>query len=152
VAFVDREGQPVVIQVVYDGPPEAGKTTSVRALARSFGREAYTPEEENGRTVYFDWLEHTGGRFEGAPIHCQIASVPGQDRWLERRLYFLERADVVVFVGDTTRAGWPGTVEWSAWEIFDAGWTLATGRRLASCSKPTAETPRMHCRSAWCAR
>jgi signal recognition particle receptor subunit beta len=111
VAFVDREGQPVVIQVVYDGPPEAGKTTSVRALARSFGREAYTPEEENGRTVYFDWLEHTGGRFEGAPIHCQIASVPGQDRWLERRLYFLERADVVVFVGDTTRAGWPGTVE-----------------------------------------
>jgi signal recognition particle receptor subunit beta len=111
VAFVDQEEQPVVIQVVYDGPPEAGKTTSVRALARSFGREAYTPEEENGRTVYFDWLEHTGGRFEGAPIHCQIASVPGQDRWLERRLYFLDRADVVVFVGDTTHSGWQATVE-----------------------------------------
>ena len=101
----------VVIHIVYDGPPEAGKTTSVRALAKSFGREVYTPEEEHGRTVFFDWLEHTGGRFEGAPIHCQIASVPGQTRWLERRLYFVERADTVVFVGDTSAGGWAATLE-----------------------------------------
>ncbi|HEY0255395.1 MAG TPA: GTPase domain-containing protein [Kofleriaceae bacterium] len=100
----------VVISVVYDGPPRAGKTTSVRALARSFGRTVYTPEERDGRTIYFDWLEHIGGRFEGAPIHCQIASVPGQRRWTRRRGYFLDRADVVVFVGDTTAKGWPETV------------------------------------------
>ncbi|MBX3155013.1 MAG: GTPase domain-containing protein [Deltaproteobacteria bacterium] len=100
----------VVITVVYDGPPQAGKTTSVRALARAFGREVYTPEERDGRTVFFDWLEHVGGRFEGAPIRCQIVSVPGQKRWTRRRGHFLERADVVVFVGDTTAGGWPETV------------------------------------------
>jgi len=100
----------VVISVVYDGPPRAGKTTSVRALARSFGREVFTPEERDGRTVHFDWLEHIGGRFEGAPIHCQVVSVPGQRRWRRRRAHFLERADVVIFVGDTTPDGWPDTV------------------------------------------
>lgn len=101
----------VVISVVYDGPPRAGKTTSVRALARSFGRDVYTPEERNGRTVFFDWVEHVGGRFEGLPIHCQIASVPGQRHWTRRRGHFLDRADVVVFVGDTTAKAWPETVE-----------------------------------------
>ncbi|MGC4093735.1 MAG: GTPase domain-containing protein [Polyangiaceae bacterium] len=108
---MDPQEQPVVIHIVYDGPPEAGKTTSVRALGQSFGRSVYTPEEQEGRTAYFDWLEHTGGRFQGAPIHCQIASVAGQQRWLERRLYFIERADAVVFVGDTSATGFALTLE-----------------------------------------
>jgi signal recognition particle receptor subunit beta len=111
VVASDLDDRAVVISVVYDGPPRAGKTTSVRALAASFGREVYTPEERNGRTVYFDWLEHVGGRFEGLPIHCQIASVPGQRHWRRRRAHFLDRADVVVFVGDTTAGAWPETVE-----------------------------------------
>jgi signal recognition particle receptor subunit beta len=109
LAVVDQHDHAIVISVVYDGPPEAGKTTSVRALARSFGREVYTPEEQNGRTVFFDWLEHTGGRFDGAPIRCQIVSVPGQKRWGRRRLHFIAQADVVVFVGDTSGAAWTET-------------------------------------------
>lgn len=111
MAVVDQSDHALVLGIVYDGPPEAGKTTSVRALARSFGRDVYTPEESHGRTVYFDWLEHTGGRFDGAPIRCQIVSVPGQPRWLHRRAHLLERADVVVFVGDTGARAWPSTLE-----------------------------------------
>lgn len=110
MAVLDPNGNEIVISVVYDGPPEAGKTTTVRSLARSVGREVYTPEERNGRTVFFDWMEYTGGRFEGSPIRCQIASVPGQTEWARRRARFLDRADVVVFVGDTTQAEWPATL------------------------------------------
>jgi signal recognition particle receptor subunit beta len=110
LAIVDQHDQCIVIRVVYDGPPEAGKTTSVRALARGFGREVYTPEEQDGRTVYFDWLEHVGGRFDGAPIRCQIASVPGQQRWRRRRYHFIDTSDVVIFVGDTSSAGWSASV------------------------------------------
>ena len=75
MAVVDQQDGAIVLSIVYDGAPLAGKTSSVRALARSFGREVYTPEEQDGRTVYFDWLEHTGGRFDGAPIRCRIVSV-----------------------------------------------------------------------------
>jgi signal recognition particle receptor subunit beta len=111
VAIVDQQDHAIVIGIVYDGAPRAGKTTSVRALGRSFGRDVYTPEEEDGRTVYFDWLEHTGGRFDGAPIRCQIVSVPGQQHWGHRRAHFIERADVVVFVGDTRAGAWAETLD-----------------------------------------
>lgn len=107
----DLDPTAVVVSVVYDGPPFAGKTTSVRALARSFGREVHTPEERDGRTQFYDWLDHIGGRFDGAPIRCQIVSVPGQEELAQRRDHFIDRADVVVFVADTSAEGWPLTLQ-----------------------------------------
>ncbi len=99
-----------VVSIVYDGSPEAGKTTSVQALGLSLGAQVYSPEANGGRTPYFDWLEHVGGRFLGAPIRCQVASVPGQLRWRRRRAVLLDRADAVVLVADTRRSAWPATV------------------------------------------
>jgi signal recognition particle receptor subunit beta len=101
MAFVDVKGNAVVVRIVYDGPPFAGKTTSVRSLARSLMRTVETPGESEGRTLFFDWVEYTGGLFEGRPIRCQIVSVPGQVELASRRRALLESADVVVFVADT---------------------------------------------------
>src|SRR5262249_17503275 len=95
----------VVIRVVYDGAPLAGKSTSVRALGRGLGTAVTTPGEIKGRTLYFDWLDYTGGLFEGRRIRCQVISVPGQATLAPRRRRLLERADVVVFVGDSSPSG-----------------------------------------------
>lgn len=103
MVLLDPETDDVVIRVVYDGPPEAGKTTSVRALAGSLGCSMFTPEQKDGRTVFFDWLDYTGGLFEGHRIRCQVVSVPGQAVLAPRRRALLAEADVVVFVADTTR-------------------------------------------------
>ena len=111
MAVVDPQDQAIVLSVVYDGPPEAGKTTSIRALAQSFGREVITPEEHDGRTAYYDWLSHSGGRFQGSAIKCEIATVPAQRRWVRRRAHFLDRADVVIFVGDTRAHAWDYTID-----------------------------------------
>ncbi|MGN6106085.1 MAG: GTP-binding protein [Kofleriaceae bacterium] len=105
MAVVDAERSAVVIRIVYDGPPHAGKTTSVRALARSLMRSVDTPRELEGRTLFFDWLEYTGGLFEGHQIRCQIVSVPGQPELAARRRALLESADVVVFVADSSDRG-----------------------------------------------
>lgn len=103
MALLDPTTNEIVIRVVYDGPPEAGKTTSIRALATSLSQTAETPEEnETGRTQWFDWMEYVGGRFEGSQIRCQIVSVPGQRELGQRRTALLATADVIVFVGDTT--------------------------------------------------
>lgn len=102
MAVVDVERSAVVIRIVYDGPPHAGKTTSVRSLARSLMRSVDTPFESGGRTQFFDWLEYTGGLFEGHQIRCQIVSVPGQAELVARRRALLESADVVVFVVDSS--------------------------------------------------
>lgn len=111
VAVFDTQQNVLVISVVYDGPPKAGKTTSLQSLSKSLSRPLYTPEEVDGRTSYFDSMEYTGGRFEGAAIRCQVLSVPGQKIWADRRRLLLEKAEVVVFVGDTSPAGWPSSLE-----------------------------------------
>lgn len=107
MASLDTESESVVVRIVYDGPPVAGKTTSLQALAQRFGQGAlYTPEASvGGRTLFFDWLEYVGGRFDGKPIRCQLVSVPGQRELSPRRHALLASADAVVFVGDSTRSG-----------------------------------------------
>jgi len=103
LAVLDLERNVVVIRIVYDGPPEAGKTTSLRALAGSLNRPLFCPEEHDGRTLFLDWMDYTAGRFEGKQIRCQIVSVPGQKRLIERRKRLLREADVIVFVADSRR-------------------------------------------------
>lgn len=102
MAILDAERNAVVIRIVYDGPPEAGKTTSLRALSASLARPMTTPAQAGERTLFFDWLEYTGGLFEGRQIRCQVVSVPGQAELAHRRRALLEAADVVVFVSDST--------------------------------------------------
>jgi signal recognition particle receptor subunit beta len=104
MALVDPTTDQLVIRVVYDGPAYAGKTTTVRALARSLGGEVFSAAEADGRTLYFDWVDYLGGRFEGMPIRCQIVAVPGQQVLVQRRRLLLETADVVVFVVDSRRS------------------------------------------------
>ncbi len=112
MAVLDPTQDTVVIRVVYDGPAYAGKTTSVRALAKGFGVKSNSPAEIEGRTLYFDWMEYTGGMFEGRQIRCQVISVPGQTVLASRRRHLLQSADVVVFVGDSSAQAQSTTVSY----------------------------------------
>src|SRR5690349_23457204 len=106
MAVLDTAAGEIVIRIVYDGPAEAGKTTSLRALAGSLAQRTHTPAEDgSGRTLWFDWMEYVGGRFEGYRIRCQLVSVPGQVELAARRRQIVLGADAVVFVGDSTPDG-----------------------------------------------
>lgn len=91
MAVLDRNSNEIVIRVVFDGPAGAGATSSIDALAASFGQRA-TP----------DWLEYVGGRFEGFQIRCQIVSASDPATRATQRA----SADAIVFVADTRAAGW----------------------------------------------
>lgn len=99
---LDDERGVLVVRLVYDGPPFSGKTTTLRTLARRLGVEVVTPEERDGRTMYFDWVDYIGGVFEGRRIRCQIVSVPGQRELADRRAHLIDSADAVVLVADST--------------------------------------------------
>jgi hypothetical protein len=106
MAVLDPRSDVVVIRIVYDGAPLAGKSTSVRALGKSLGAGVVSPGELlGGRTLYFDWLDYTGGLFEGRRIRCQIISVPGQTTLAPRRRRLIESADAIVFVADSSPEG-----------------------------------------------
>lgn len=108
---MDSLSDALVVRMVYDGPPRAGKTTSLRSLAGSLAQPHRASEEAEGRTLFFDWLEYTGGNFEGRPIRCQILSVPGQPELAHRREMLLASADAVIFVADSTESAMPETLE-----------------------------------------
>lgn len=108
---MDDLSSTLVVRMVYDGPPRAGKTTSLRALAGSLAQPHLASEEVEGRTLFFDWLEYTGGNFEGRPIRCQILSIPGQKELAHRREMLLTSADAVIFVADSTEAAMTETLE-----------------------------------------
>lgn len=105
MAFLDDRDNAVVLRVVYAGPPMSGKTESVRALSRLLlganpAEAVFTPGAANERTLFFDWLEYSGGSFQGRRIRCQIVSVPGQNLLHRRRKVLLASADAIVFVVD----------------------------------------------------
>lgn len=104
---VDKKTGDVVLRVVYDGLPESGKTTNVKQLGQNLPLlrrgVMQSPGSSGPRTEFFDWLDFSGGYVNGRRVRCQIVSVPGQPRLLQRRRYLLETADAVVFVSGSRR-------------------------------------------------
>ena len=92
--FIAENSGDVVARVVYDGPPEAGKTTNLRVILREIGeRRAGTmtsPLSDGRRTEYFDWLEFSGGFIGERKVRCQLLSVPGQIELAHRRRLLLD--------------------------------------------------------------
>lgn len=127
MAIIDPVSGRLILQIVYDGAPRSGKTESVRALGRTFGRETFTPCEQDGRTVYFDWLETQGGTCLGRPIQFRIIAVPGQDHLESRRRLLLFAADAVVFVADSSPQRFARSLE----KLADLrSWVAHTRRRV----------------------
>lgn len=106
--FVQTEGK-FVLRVVFDGPALAGKSTNIRQLRERVSEarrgEIVTPEEVDGRTRYFDWMQLDGGVLHGYGLRCQMVTVPGQSTLTHRRVHALEWADAVVFVCESTPRG-----------------------------------------------
>jgi signal recognition particle receptor subunit beta len=104
MALYDVNRREIVIRVVYDGPPGAGKTTNLHTLLGCLPprvlRRFQASEPIGARTQVFDWLElprltvKDGSR----DVRCQILSVPGQEEFSFRRKMILATADAIVFV------------------------------------------------------
>jgi signal recognition particle receptor subunit beta len=110
--IVDRRTNSVVLRIVYDGPPEAGKTTNLRVLCDRLSSSRRGVVDSPGgqdRTRFFDWLDVTGGWLGDHRVRCQLVTVPGQIQLARRRRHILDSADVVVFVADSRTSAAPET-------------------------------------------
>jgi signal recognition particle receptor subunit beta len=105
---IDARSGDIVIRIVYDGMPEAGKTTNIHQLFGAIPLQRRgnlaSPDVKGRRTEFFDWLDFAGGFVDGRRVRCQLVSVPGQPQLLHRRRYLLESADAVVYVADSQPA------------------------------------------------
>ena len=111
MAFFDESQDNLVIRIVYAGPPFSGKTESLKTLSRILKGKTdeehiFSPSDSFGRTLFFDWFDHSAGLFQGRPIRCQIIAVPGQTTLTSRRKMLVDMADCIVFVADSTPSRW----------------------------------------------
>ncbi len=108
MAHLDPRTDEIVVRIVYDGAPRAGKTTNVRMLHESLlaqrEGELVSPGSSERQTQFFDWRDFAGGFVDGRRLRCQILSVPGQPELAHRRRHLLATADVVVLVVDADPA------------------------------------------------
>jgi signal recognition particle receptor subunit beta len=105
MAYLMKQQGMVVARVIYDGAPEAGKTTNARQICQGVAasrRSAFeSPGSQGSRTEFFDWLDFQGGYVHGYNLRCQILAVPGQFSLQVRREHLLKTADTIVFVADS---------------------------------------------------
>jgi signal recognition particle receptor subunit beta len=146
MATIDDSQGVLVVRIVYDGPALSGKTTTLRALARGVSRQLECPEERDGRTLFFDWMDYVGGIFEGRRIRCQTISVPGQTELRHRRKRLRDTADAVVCVLDTRQRELDYGLEWLRGLVADCradsppvGIVLQANKRDARDAVPYAE-------------
>jgi signal recognition particle receptor subunit beta len=129
MAILDTNVNRLIVRIAYDGPANAGKTTNLRQLRSFFTPlrrgEMFTPEERDGRTLFFDWLQVEGGLVGGYRLRCEMVTVPGQWELRTRRAHMIESADGVVFVCEST-AGSMG----NARAYLDELRRLSVGRAL----------------------
>ncbi|HEY0989694.1 MAG TPA: hypothetical protein VGD80_21650, partial [Kofleriaceae bacterium] len=108
--LVDRRTNSVVLRIVYDGPPEAGKATNLQQLCERLSlREPSVVDLSQDRAVYLDWLDATGEWIGGARVRCQLVNVPRQLQLARRGRNILDSADAVVFVADSRASAAPRT-------------------------------------------
>ena len=102
--IIDRLDKTIQIKIVYFGPALSGKTTSLKALFKRFGKEDKLKSIESsiGRTLFFDYgtimFENSQWKLK---IH--IYSTTGQDFYIVTRPITLRRIDGIIFVADSQK-------------------------------------------------
>ncbi len=94
----------IEIKIVYYGPALSGKTTSIKALFRHFGkdRELYSIESTVKRTLFFDYGTMT---FQYKPwkLKMHLYSTTGQDFYVVTRPITLKAIDALIFIVDSQK-------------------------------------------------
>lgn len=108
--LVDRRTNSVVLRIVYDGPPEAGRATNLAQLCERLSlRQPSTADPSHDRGLYLDWLDAAGELVGGPRVRCQLVNVPRQLQVARRGRTILDSADAVVFVADSRASAAPRT-------------------------------------------
>ncbi|MHA1681815.1 MAG: hypothetical protein ACTSUE_12465 [Promethearchaeota archaeon] len=95
------------LKVIYWGPAEAGKTTSLVHVYTALGRFAQDKllkvQTTQGRTLWSEYgalLFELPGRDGPVPTLIHVSAVTGQERFLNTREFAVASTDGVIFVAD----------------------------------------------------
>lgn len=105
MSFFNEKSKEINCKVVYYGPPLCGKSTTLRAVHDQVKNEArgdlISLSQGNDRTLYFDFVPLTLGKFKGYTIRLHLYTVPGEVGYAAARKLISKGVDGVVFMADS---------------------------------------------------
>jgi mutual gliding-motility protein MglA len=105
MSFVNEETKEVNCKVVYFGPAQCGKSTSLRSIYNQVKAGAkgdmISLATDEDRTLFFDFVPLYLGMVKGFAIRVHLYTVPGQAAYDAQRSLIAKGTDGVVFVADS---------------------------------------------------
>ena len=118
--IIDALEKTIQIKIVYYGPALSGKTTSLLALFKHFGRQKNVKSIESTvqRTLFFDYGT-ISFQNEKWKLKLHIYSTTGQDFYVITRPITLQAIDGLIFVVDSQKEAWErNLVSWYELETY----------------------------------
>lgn len=104
MSFINYQNKEINFKIVYYGPAQSGKTTSLEVLyekTKGKSRAELVKQESNERTLFFDFLPLFLSEVNGFKTRFHLYTVPGQVLYEDSRRLILKGVDGIVFVADS---------------------------------------------------
>lgn len=104
MSFINYDNQEINFKIVYVGPAQSGKTTSLDQIfqqTKGESRSKMIRQESHERTLFFDFIPLFLGEVDGFKTRFHLYTVPGQVLYEDSRNLILKGVDGVVFVADS---------------------------------------------------
>jgi len=104
MSFINYDHKEINFKIVYVGPAQSGKTTSLEQIykrTKGKSRSKMVRQESNERTLFFDFIPLFLGEVDGFKTRFHLYTVPGQILYEDSRNLILKGVDGIVFVADS---------------------------------------------------
>lgn len=105
MSFINEVKKEINCKIVYYGPPQCGKSTSLKHICGEVRKETkgelISLTSEKDRTLYFDFVPLTLGKVGSYTVRLHLYTVPGEVAYDANRKIISKGVDGVVFVADS---------------------------------------------------
>ncbi|MDO8527842.1 MAG: GTPase domain-containing protein [Deltaproteobacteria bacterium] len=105
MAFINEQTKEVNCKVVYFGPPRCGKSTTLRYIFENMAEgkkgELVSLSTSSNRTLYFDFVPLSLGKYKNFQVRMHLYTVPGDIAYEAARKIISKGVDGVVFLADS---------------------------------------------------
>ncbi len=105
MSFINYQDKEINFKIVYYGPAQSGKTTSLEMLfkkTKGDSKSKMVKQEANERTLFFDFMPLFLSEVDGYKTRFHVYTVPGQVLYDDSRRLILKGVDGIVFVADSS--------------------------------------------------
>lgn len=105
MSFINDKTKEINCKIIYFGPAQSGKSTSLRFIYNEVKKNAkgemISLAHDNNHTLYFDFVPINLGKIKDYSVRLHLYTVPGEVGYKQSRLLISKGIDGVVFVADS---------------------------------------------------